>query len=122
MTRPSLADAARAAAQGLCPACGAPGLFAGLIGFAPRCSRCGLDFGRFNVGDGPAAFLTLLVGAVVTVAAIAVELAVSPPFWVHLLLWVPLAAALVIVSLRVAKGLLLHLEFRNQAREGRLDQ
>ena len=29
----------------------------------PRCRACGLDFARFNVGDGPAAFLTLIVGA-----------------------------------------------------------
>jgi hypothetical protein len=34
--------------------------------FAPRCRACALDFGQFNVGDGPAAFLTLIIGALVT--------------------------------------------------------
>ena len=28
----------------------------------PRCRACGLDFAAFNVGDGPAAFLILIVG------------------------------------------------------------
>lgn len=110
-----------AALQGLCPRCGARTLFDGLVRFAPRCRACALDFGQFNVGDGPAAFLTLIVGAIVTVLAILVELNASPPFWVHLLLWVPLTLALTLASLRVAKAALLLLEYRNQAREGRID-
>lgn len=88
--------------------------------FADRCRVCGLDFSAFNVGDGPAAFLILIVGAIVTALALTVELAVAPPFWVHILLWVPLTLALVVGLLRVAKAALLGLEYRNAAREGRL--
>ena len=53
--------------EGLCPRCGARTLFAGLARFAPSCSSCGLDFASYNVGDGPAAFLILIVGAIVAV-------------------------------------------------------
>ena len=74
------------------------------------------------MGDGPAAFLTLGVGALVTIGAVSLELAVSPPFWVHILIWLPIAAVLVVGSLRVAKGTLLALEYRNAAREGRIDE
>ncbi|EQB01382.1 hypothetical protein V475_16645 [Sphingobium baderi LL03] len=49
----------RAAVKGMCPRCSAPALFAGPVRFAPSCRPCGLDYGQFNVGDGPAAFLTL---------------------------------------------------------------
>jgi uncharacterized protein (DUF983 family) len=105
---------------GLCPRCGAKTLFKGLAAFAPRCRACGLDYRAFNVGDGPAAFLVLIVGALVTGLAIAVELGASPPFWVHILLWVPLTALLVIGSLRVAKGVLLALEYAHRAREGQI--
>ena len=45
---------AEVALKGLCPRCGQPLLFAGWVKFADRCSGCGLDFSRFNVGDGPA--------------------------------------------------------------------
>lgn len=108
-----------AGARGLCPRCGNPTLFAGFARFAPRCRACGLDFSGFNVGDGPAAFLTLAVGALVTALAVAVELAYQPPWWVHAVLWLPLTIVAVLVSLRFAKALLLALEYRNRAREGR---
>jgi uncharacterized protein (DUF983 family) len=106
--------------KGLCPRCGAKTLFEGLASFAPKCRACQLDLGTFNVGDGPAAFLTLIVGALVTGLAIALELSVQPPFWVHILLWVPITAIAVIGTLRIAKGMLLAAEYRNSAREGRV--
>ncbi|ATE66674.1 hypothetical protein CMV14_21510 [Rhizorhabdus dicambivorans] len=106
--------------RGLCPRCGAPGLFAGLLRFADRCGGCGLDYRSFNVGDGAAAFLILIVGGLVSLLAILVELKWSPPLLVHLLLWVPLTLILTVGLLRVAKGLLLALEYKNAAREGRI--
>ena len=112
----------RQALNGLCPRCGSPGLFDGVSRFAARCRSCGLDFAAFNVGDGPAAFLILIVGAIVTGLAIMVELVFAPPVWVHVLLWLPLTLALVLVLLRVAKAALLALEYRNAAREGRLTE
>jgi uncharacterized protein (DUF983 family) len=120
-TPPTLSQAAF---QGLCPRCGQPHLFAGpllskhMTTFADRCSACGLDFTRFNVGDGPAAFLTLILGTVITIAAITVELTLHPPLWLHMLIWLPLTAIAVVYSLRVAKGALMAAEYRNEAREG----
>ena len=110
---------AEAALLGLCPRCGGRTLFAGWIRFATRCRACGLDFAAFNVGDGPAAFLTMIVGALVVLLMISVQLTAAPPWWVHVLLWVPLATAGVIFGLRLAKAALLQSEFRNRAGEGR---
>ena len=109
-----------AALRGLCPRCGKPGLFAGLLRFADRCAGCGLDYRGFNVGDGAAAFLILIVGGLVSLFAILVELRWSPPLIVHLLLWGPLTLLLTLGLLRLAKGLLLALEYKNAAREGRI--
>ena len=109
-----------AALRGICPRCGNAPLFSGLASFQPKCRACGLDFAGFNVGDGPAAFLIFIVGGIVVGLAIWVELRFSPPFWVHILLWLPLATALTIGLLRLAKGLLLALEYQRGAREGRL--
>jgi uncharacterized protein (DUF983 family) len=108
------------ALRGCCPRCGARTLFSGIAAFAPKCRACGLDFHAFNVGDGPAAFLTLFVGALITGLAIALELSAEPPFWVHIILWLPLTTAAVILSLRFAKAMLLALEYRHRAREGQL--
>ncbi len=109
-----------AALFGLCPQCGARTLFAGLARFAPRCRVCGLDYGQFNVGDGPAAFLTLVIGTVTLLLALWVEFSWHPPFWVHGLLWVPFVAGTTLWGLRVAKAALLVTEFRRDAGEGRL--
>jgi uncharacterized protein (DUF983 family) len=117
MTSPRPIDSA---IQGSCPRCGNRTLFAGFVRFADRCRACGLDYSQFNVGDGPVAFLTLGVGAIVTILAVVLELSVSPPFWVHALLWIPLTIVLVVVLLRFTKGLLLALEYRNAAREGKV--
>ncbi|HEU5285609.1 MAG TPA: DUF983 domain-containing protein [Sphingomicrobium sp.] len=108
-----------AAIAGACPRCHARSLFDGWVSFAPQCSNCGLDFSAFNVGDGPAAFLILVVGAILTAAAIAVELLFEAPFWVHLV-WIPLGLALTIFGLRLGKALLLAQEYRHQAGEGRI--
>jgi uncharacterized protein (DUF983 family) len=107
---------------GRCPRCNARTLFDGWIRFADRCDVCGLDFSSFNVGDGAAAFLTLILGALVAAMAITVELAFSPPFWVHIILWPPITLALILGSLRGSKGVLLALEYRNAAREGRISK
>jgi len=106
--------------RGLCPRCGGRTLFAGWVRFADRCTGCGLDLARFNVGDGPAAFLTLILGAIVTAMAIVLELKLHPPLWVHMAIWIPVIAAGVLYSLRLAKAALLWAEYRNAAREGRL--
>jgi uncharacterized protein (DUF983 family) len=111
----------QAALSGLCPQCGAKTLFAGLAKFADRCSNCGLDYSSFNVGDGPAALLTLVIGALVIVLAITVDVAFNPPFWVQALIWVPVTVALTFWSLRVAKGALLAAEYRNKAGEAGMD-
>lgn len=109
----------KAAVAGDCPRCGARTLFDGWVRFAPSCRACGLDFSSFNVGDGPAAFLIFIVGTIVVVAALVVDGAFSPPWWVHLV-WIPITAALTIWGLRFSKAWLLGQEYRHRAREGRI--
>ena len=108
-----------AALSGRCPKCGAKGLFKGWVRFADRCRNCGLDFAGFNVGDGPAAFLILIVGALITIGAIVTELAYEPPFWVHLI-WIPVGLGLTLFGLRAGKAALLAQEYLHRAREGRI--
>lgn len=108
-----------AALAGRCPACKSKTLFAGWTSFADKCPACGVDFSAFNVGDGPAAFLILVIGAILTVAALVVDGAFSPPWWVHIV-WLPIGFALTIGGLRWAKALLLTQEYLHRAREGRI--
>ena len=112
--QPGLAAAAFFA---LCPRCGAKELFSGLTGFAPRCTACGLDYQAFNVGDGPAAFLTMVIGAVVVGLALWVQLTFEPPHWLLLLFLTPLILGATIWGLRMTKAALLGVEYRRKAVE-----
>ena len=49
--------------------------------------------------------------------AIWLQLAAEPPFWVHVVLWVPLTAAAVVGGLRGTKAWLLQAEYRRKASE-----
>jgi uncharacterized protein (DUF983 family) len=112
--QPGLAVAAFFA---LCPRCGAKGLFNGLTGFAPKCGSCGLDYQSFNVGDGPAAFLTMVIGALVLGLGLWIQFTFEPPLWLLLLMLAPLVAGATIWGLRVAKAALLAAEFQRKAAE-----
>lgn len=116
MIAPTLAGASL---SGLCPRCGARSLFAGPVQFAGRCRACDLDFQAYNIGDGPAAFLILIVGALVAVSAIVIDQSFAPPWWVHAV-WLPVGIALTLAGLRIGKAALLFQEYSHQAREGRI--
>jgi uncharacterized protein (DUF983 family) len=105
---------------GRCPVCGRGKLFKGYLHIAPACNVCGLDYGAADAGDGPAVFVILVTGFIVVGAALIVEILYAPPYWLHALLWGPLAIILPLLLLRSFKGVLVALQFRHKAAEGRL--
>jgi uncharacterized protein (DUF983 family) len=111
----------QASVLGRCPKCGQGPLFAGYITIAPSCTVCGQDFRSFDVGDGAAALVILVVGAIVCGLALWVEFTFQPPLWVHVVLWTPLIALLTFAFLRVTKAALLVLQYKHKAGEGRME-
>lgn len=110
----------KTAVLGRCPRCGRGHLFDGYLNLAKGCTACGLDYAMFDAGDGPAVFVVLIVGAIVCGAALFVEFTYQPPYWVHAVLWIPLTAILTFAFLRLAKSLLLVLQYKHKAGEGRV--
>ncbi|MCQ8780731.1 DUF983 domain-containing protein [Mangrovibrevibacter kandeliae] len=111
----------RAGLAGRCPRCGRGPLFKGLLSLAPECSACGLDYSFIDAGDGPAVFVILFAGIIVTGMALWVEVTWSPPVWVHAMLWLPVTLLLCLPMLRMLKGVLITLQYSNRAGQGRLD-
>ncbi len=101
--------------SGRCPRCGQGHLYAGVLTIAPRCSKCGLDFTALDTGDGAIAFVVLILGAVAVTLAILTEILFAPPFWVHVVLWVPLVVAGAILLLRPLKAWLITQHYRRVA-------
>jgi uncharacterized protein (DUF983 family) len=110
-----------AGAAGRCPNCGEGRLFDGFLKVAPRCEACGFDLAKADSGDGPAVFVILIAGFLVAFAALFTEVAVHPPVWVHLILWLPITVVVCLVLLRPMKGLMLAAQFMNKASEARHD-
>ncbi|SON54661.1 hypothetical protein HDIA_1120 [Hartmannibacter diazotrophicus] len=106
--------------RGRCPRCGNGRLFDGFLTTAPSCKSCGLDFKFIDSGDGPAVFVILIVGFIVVGLALWVEVAYQPPIWLHMLLWLPLTVILALGMLRPLKGLMIAMQYKHRAEEGRL--
>lgn len=107
---------------GRCPRCGKGRLFDGFLAVRPQCESCGLDYGFADAGDGPAVFTMFLAGFIVAGTALVVEFVYQPPFWLHALLWAPLAVLVCVGPLRPLKGLMIALQYHFQAAEGRVDR
>jgi uncharacterized protein (DUF983 family) len=104
-----------------CPRCGKGPLVAGYLRMREACPHCRLSFAFADAGDGPAVFVMLIVGFIVCGLALWLEVKISPPFWVHAVLWVPLITVLAATLLPMLKALLVALQYRNKAALGRLD-
>ena len=111
-----------AGAAGRCPNCGEGHLFEGFLKVSPRCEACGYDLAKADSGDGPAVFVILIIGFVVVGLALWMEVTLNPPLWLHFILWIPLALTLCLTALRLIKGVLITLQYRNKAQQGEWDK
>ena len=105
-----------------CPRCGVGKLFGGFLTVAPRCSRCGLDLAMADSGDGPAVFVIFIVGFVVVGFALILENLVEPPYWVHLVIEMPMILVGSFLLLRPFKATLIALQWSNKAKQHSIEE
>jgi uncharacterized protein (DUF983 family) len=96
-----------------CPRCGKGKLYAGLLKVADTCPACGLDFSPFNADDGAAFFIIVGYSALIIPLALWLEFSVSPPLWVHGLIWVPVVVCGAILLMRIIKAWIIAQQFRH---------
>ncbi len=89
---------------GYCPACGRGRMFRAFLKVADHCPACGEALHHHQADDAPAYFVILIVGHLVVPLALIVEIAWSPPYWLHAAIWLPLTAGLAIGLLQPIKG------------------
>ena len=104
---------AHAALRCRCPRCGEGRIFAGLLTVRQNCPACGLDLSAEDAGDGPAVFLIFFLGALAVGIAALIEIAFSPPIWVHLMILTPLIIGGAIGLLRPMKAGMIALQYRH---------
>jgi len=96
-------------------------MFRTFLDVAPTCDHCGLDFKFADAGDGPAVFVTLFAGFLLLGMALFVQMTFEPPVWLLMLIFAPITLLVCIGMLRPLKGLLIALQYRNKAEQGRLE-
>jgi len=92
-------------------------VFQGYLKFRDHCRVCGADFKAADAGDGPAVFIILIVGAIVTPLLIILQFGLKLPGWLALSLTMVAAIALCLALLPPFKSLLFALQWKHKARE-----
>jgi uncharacterized protein (DUF983 family) len=100
-----------------CPQCGVGEVFQGYLRFRDHCRACGADFKAADAGDGPAVFIILIVGAIVTPLLIILQFGLDLPGWLALTLTMLAAVVLCLALLPPFKSLLFALQWKHKARE-----
>lgn len=107
ISEPAPRDFLRALVRGFscrCPNCGRGSMFGAFLKVRDHCPACGEDLHHQRADDAPAYFVIVIVGHVVVPMTMAVEMAFTPPYWVHAALWIPLTLILSIGLLQPVKG------------------
>ena len=92
-------------------------MYASYLKLAPACDKCGADFALADAGDGPAVFVVLVVGAVVTPLLFILQLGFKLPDWVAIIATMLVAIALCLALLPIFKATLFALQWKHGARE-----
>lgn len=100
-----------------CPQCGQGDLFSGYLTIKRACAACGANFETENAGDGPAFFVVVIVGILIVPLALGLQVAIAPPVWVQILIWLPAATALCLFLLRPFKAIMFALQWKYDASE-----
>lgn len=92
-----------------CPRCGEGKVLDGFLTPSAGCAVCGESYAGIRTDDFAPWLCILMLGHFLLPASITVERLWYPPLWVHVVLWVPLAAEMTRLLLPRAKGMALGL-------------
>lgn len=94
-----------------CPKCGEGRMFRAYLKVVDACDVCGEELHHQRADDAPPYIVIFVVAHVVVGALLSVEMAYSPPVWVHLAIWLPLTIVMSLAMLPPVKGALVGLQW-----------
>lgn len=117
-----MVSAVQAGLQGRCPRCGRGRLFHAVLNLQERCDQCGLDYRFIDTGDGPAVFAIFILGFLGLGGALVATLKYDVPQWISLPAVFLILSIVALGLLRFLKGILIALQYKYKAEEGRLSE
>lgn len=121
MSEPKV-SALKTGLSGQCPRCGQGPLFRAVLNLRETCEVCGLSYRFIDTGDGPAVFGIFILGFFGLGGVLIATLKYDVPQWIALpaaIVILPIAA---LGLLRLLKGLLIALQYKYRAEEGRISE
>lgn len=105
--------------QQKCPHCQTQPIFKSFwsLETPEKCSQCGFTIGEHDSGDGPAVFLSFILGFSVIPVALVVALNTDWPLWVHTLIWSPVILLLSVGLLKPSKAITIALQYKHRPRD-----
>ncbi len=99
-----------------CPRCKEGNLYKGRFDLSlnETCAVCGLKLADNDSADGPAVFLIFILGFLLVPLALLLDALVTPPLWVHGVLWTVVALVLTVGMLKPIKAYILALQFKHR--------
>jgi uncharacterized protein (DUF983 family) len=104
----------------VCPRCGKGPLFTQLLTLREKCASCGLDYKFIDTGDGPAVFAIFILGFLMLGGALIAHFSYGMPLWLVYTSFAVLTPLVAIGLLRYLKAILIALQYKHRAEEGRL--
>ena len=78
-------------------------MFGAFLKVKDHCEVCGEELHHHRADDFPAYVVILIVGHLLVPAVLSVETNFAPPYWVHLVLWLPATLILTLGLLQPVK-------------------
>lgn len=104
-----------ASLKGLCPKCNQGRMFAHhlTLDTVEECKVCAFPLAKNDSGDGPAVFMIFILGFLMVPLAIWLEVAISPPLWVHVVLWGLVGLLMCGFMMQPLKAYVIRLQYRH---------
>jgi len=103
--------------HGLCPRCGKGPMFRSWLKLTDRCENCQLDYRFAAPDDGPAFFSLCIIAFPLVFLVVWLQVALDPPWWVHMVTSLPLMVLGCVLPLQPIKGWLVASQYVNRAQE-----
>ena len=94
-----------------CPKCGQSPMFAKYLRVHDTCHTCGLELHHHRADDAPPYFTIFIIGHLIVVGMIWMEVAYTPPIWLHMAIWMPVTIISALALLSPIKGALVGLQW-----------
>jgi len=101
-----------------CPRCGKGDIYKpGFLNMSinDECAECGFALAKNDSADGPSVFLIFILGFSLVPLAWMFELAFTPPFWVHVVLWSVVTLGITLGALRPLKAFVIALQYKHRS-------